>query len=206
MDEPCDTKIQRCAITELQDQTQPLRIWEKLGDRIELALAWNDVAELDIRLGKFRDALTYARKAMDSVGWDAPVSARDRIAVRQTLGFALCGSGRASEAVPLMKEAMQVAQATSGAESLDMGVAEYSLGFSYWRTGDVPNAGKWMRQGLALLEANREWGRGPYLHAMTQYATFLQQQGRTDEALSMEREIRIENSIIDVSALQPPPQ
>lgn len=166
----------------------------------------NDVAELNIRLGRFTDALTYARLAIAAVGEDAAVSARDRIAVRQTLGFALCGSGNAAEAVPVMKDALELAQTTSAAGSLDVGIAKYSLGYAYWQSGDASMAGKWMREGLTLMKANREWGGGPYLHAMAQYAKFLIEQGQTEAASSTQREIRMENSVVDVGALKAPPR
>jgi tetratricopeptide (TPR) repeat protein len=190
----------------VKDQAQALRIREKLGDARELALSWNDVSELDIRLGKFEHALSYARKAMAAVGEDMKVSAQDRIAVRQTLGFALCGAGHAADAVPVLQDAVQLARATSGAASLDAGVANYSLGYAYWQSGDAATAGTWMREGIALLKAHQEWGRGPYLHAMTQYAAFLKQQGQSAAAVSAEREIRMEESVVDVSALKASPK
>jgi tetratricopeptide (TPR) repeat protein len=189
-----------------KDQMQALRIRKELGDARELALVWNDVAELDIRLGKFSAALSYARKAMTVVALDLSVSAHDRIAVRQTLGFALCGAGEARDAVPVLKDAIQLAQTAYGSESLDSGVAEYALGYAYWQSGEPATAGMWMRQALAVMKANRDWGSGPYLRFLTQYAAFLRQQGNEQAALSAEREIRIADSIVDVSALKRSPR
>lgn len=178
-----------------------LKIRENAGDRLAVALAWNDLAELNLSRGQFEDSLRYAQKASAVLGDNAGVSLRDRIAVRQTLGNALCGTGRYTEGIAVLAQASHLAETQVGGQSVDAGVAKFLLGSAYWRAGHMDEASRWMADGIAILKNSDAWGRAPYLHAMTEYVQFLRSRGDTDEALAAERDIRAANSVVSVAAL-----
>lgn len=184
-----------------KEQVQVLHLREKAGDSEQLALTWNDLADLYVRMGRFDQALKYADEAVTALGEDKRLDVHNRIAVRQTLGSALCGVQRCGESIRVLGEAAQLARVELGAQSVDAGVAEYLLGRAYWQSGELEPASAWMARGVATLKANRTYGPAPYQHAMAQYAEFLREHGSVEEAAAAQRNLRVENSTVDVSAL-----
>ena len=184
-----------------KNQVKALRIRESIGDSIGIALSWNDLAKLYIYTKEFGNAVTYARKAMTVLGDNPQVGVAERIAVRQTLGSALCGDHNCGEAITLLSGAIELARTNFGTNSLDAGVAEYLLGNAYWQNGDMDAAAKWMAQGATRMKADQRWGPAVYLNAMTQYARFLRANFQFDAANSVESEVRTANAVVDVRAL-----
>jgi tetratricopeptide (TPR) repeat protein len=178
-----------------------LSIREKLGNPVELALTWDDIADLNLRLGRFDDALRYAERANVVLRNDSRVSLKDRIAMRQTLGNALCRTGSHERAITVLSEAAEMADTQIGKNTVDAGVAKFLLGSAYWRSGQMDAASTWMAEGIAGLRDSTAWGRAPYLHALTEYIRFLRVRGDTDAARAAEREIVAANSTVSVAAL-----
>jgi tetratricopeptide (TPR) repeat protein len=184
-----------------KEQVQVLHLREKAGDSEQLALTWNDLADLYVRMGHFEQALNYAERAVASLGEDKRLDVNNRIAMRQTLGFALCGAQRCGESIKVLGEAAELARVEVGPQTVDAGVAEYLLGRAYWQSGEMQPASAWMARGIAKLKTNRTYGRAPYEHAMLQYAEFLREHGTAEQVATAERDLRMENSTVDVSAL-----
>ena len=184
-----------------KERIQVLHLREKTGDTVVLAMAWSDLANLYVRSWHFDKALTYATKATAVLADGPTVDVHDRIAVRQTMAYALCGAHRCQEAIPVLRSATDLAISKLGSNSLDAGVAEYLLGYAYWQSGQPGVADRWMSDGISKMKPYRAYGRVPYLHAITQYGQFLRASGRTEEAAAVDRDIRLANSTVDAAAL-----
>jgi len=184
-----------------REQLAALRVREAAGDPQGIALTWNDLADFYIHQRQSKKALDYAQKAMDALGDNPKVDADGRIAVRQTLAYALCENHQSKRAVALMKEAVEMSKDTYGAESLQVGMAYFVLGDLSWKRGDMVNASEWMRRGTDRMKVDLGWGHTLYVNAMAEYARFLRERGQTEAATSAEREVRQAQSVVDARSL-----
>ena len=122
-------------------------------------------------------------------------------AIRRTLAFSLCGVGECSKAIPLLKQAADLAENSFGPESLSTGVGQYLLGYAYWQNGNMDEAAGWMERGTTRLKADLAWGHPVYVDAMRQYARFLEERGQTEAATDARRQVRPAESVVDAQAL-----
>jgi tetratricopeptide (TPR) repeat protein len=182
-------------------QLEALRIRESVGDPAGIALAWNDLADVYVKKRDFKKGLDYAQKAMAVLGDDAKVDVSDRIGVRQTLAFALCGVKKCAKAISLLKDAIELSRTSFGDDSLAVGIEYYLMGFMAWQGGDMDDAGQWMGRGTARMKRDMGWGHAIYLHSMTEYARFLRQRGQVEQAAAAEREVRMAQNTVDVNTL-----
>jgi tetratricopeptide (TPR) repeat protein len=181
-----------------KEELEALRVRESVGEPVGTAETWNDLADVYVKQRQYKKAVDYATKAMEVLGNDPKVSADDRIAVRQTLGYALCGERNFEMGVPLLQEAIEMAKSRYGADSLEVGVAYYLLGYASWQNGDLRNAAEWMGWGITRMKVDMGWGHPVYLNAVSQYAQFLRQQGQMEAADAEQREVRQAQAVVDV--------
>jgi tetratricopeptide (TPR) repeat protein len=184
-----------------KDQSRALDVREADGDPIGMARTCIDAATLYYRDKHYAKALDYAQRAMAVLGNDPKVEADARIAVHQALGFALCGVGRCNEAVPILKEALELARTNYGPQSLSVGLATFSLGYGAWRSGDVDGATRWMGEGIARMKVDLGWGHVLYVNSLRQYEQFLRQTRQNEAAVKVEREMNTLAGTVDVRAL-----
>jgi tetratricopeptide (TPR) repeat protein len=180
-----------------RNQMEALAIRESVGDPTGIALTWNDLADLYIKNRQYKKALDYAQRAMDVLADRPDLSTSDRIAVRQTLAFALCGVGNCEKAIPLLKDALELSKSSFGADSLPVGIDEYLLGYAYWQSGNLHDAAEWMGQGIARMKVDLGWGHTIYVNALRQYAKFLQKTGQTEAAASADIEVHQAEALVD---------
>lgn len=178
-------------------QLEALSIREQIGDPVGLALSWNDLAGLYIRQRQFRKALDYARRAMPVLASNPAVQAADRIAIRQTLASALCGTQQCERAIPLLQQALALASDNFGADSLAVGVDSYLLGYTYWQNGQMDEAADWMQRGVERMKQDWDWGYTLYVNAVAQYAKFLHKRGQAESAALEDRELKHMTETID---------
>jgi tetratricopeptide (TPR) repeat protein len=183
-----------------KDQKQELRIREAAGDPVGIALAWDDMAALYYAQRKFKNAVDYARKAYAVLANRPGVSVDTRIAVRQALAFALSGVHNYQQSIPILEDALALSRSVYGEDSLHTGVEAFMLGYTYWQSGDKPNAAVWMGRGIARMKVDLGWGHSIYLNSMGQYARFLRQNGEVEEAASAESELRRAQDDVDARA------
>jgi tetratricopeptide (TPR) repeat protein len=184
-----------------KEQLEALRIRESLGDPIGIALSWDDLADIYVKKREFKKSVDYAQKAVAVLADNPNVDMANRLAVRQTLAFALCGVKQCDKAIQLLKETIEISTQNFGANSLAVGIEYYLLGFTAWQAGDMQDAGEWMGRGTTRMKVEMGWGHSVYLHAMSEYARFLRQRGQMEEAASAEREVRMAQSVVDVHTL-----
>lgn len=184
-----------------KDDFEALRISESMGNPVGVALTWTDLADVDIKQRHYKQALDYAQRAMAVLAENPKVDVADRIVVRQTLAYALCGLKECGQAIPILKDAIEMEKSSYGADSLMVGTGYYLLGYTYWQNGDMEDAAELMARGTARMKVDLGWGHTIYLNAMTQYARFLRQRGQKEAAASAEREVKMANAVVDARSL-----
>ncbi|HXE06809.1 MAG TPA: hypothetical protein VN612_02855 [Acidobacteriaceae bacterium] len=188
-----------------KESRESLALFEQAGDVKGVAMAHVDLANAEIDNRHFAQAVDDAQKAMTVLADDPATDIVERIAVRQTLGFALGGAGRCSEAMPVLKNAMEIAGTAYGQDSLAVGVEKYLMGRTAWNCGDMVDADAWMGKGIARMKVDLGWGHMVYLSAVSQYAKFLRERGQKEEAAAEEREIRMANAVVDARTISTAP-
>ena len=184
-----------------REQLQALEIRESVGDPVGLALTWNDLAMIYIKEQKFKKALDYAQRAMVVIGDNPRVDSADRVAIRPSLGSALCEAHDYVRAIPMLKDALAVARSSFGPDSVSAAIASYILGYAYWQSGDMVDASTWMQQGTAGMKPDLGWGHPVYVDSMRQYARFLRAWGQLEAATNVEREVRQADAVVDARTL-----
>jgi len=184
-----------------QDQLEALRIRERVGDPTATAETWNDLADIYIKQRQFKKAVDYAQRAMPVLADNPTVDVAARIAVRQTLAYALCGIHTCGRAIPMLEDAIELAKNGYGADSLQVGVGYYLLGYASWQNGDMAGAAQWMARGTARMKVDLGWGHPVYVNSMANYARFLREHGQTEAAAAAQREVYQAQSVVDARSL-----
>jgi tetratricopeptide (TPR) repeat protein len=184
-----------------RDEMQALRVREAIGDPIGIALTWNDIAGLYDEEHKFRKALDYGQKAYAALANRTELEPDDRIAVRQTLGYALTATRNCDVGIPILKDALELSISSFGPENSKLGYAEYVLGFGYWHCGEWGRAADWLERGTTRMKADFGWNRSLYLNAMRQYARFLRESGQLEAAVNAEAVVNQADAVVDARTL-----
>jgi hypothetical protein len=184
-----------------QDEMEALRIRGLEGDPLRTADTWRDLSSLYSVQHKFKKAADYAQKAFGILGNREDISAYDRVAIRQSLGYALTGINNCAQGIPILKDALDLARHSFGEPGLRVGYAEYLLGLGYWHCGDRDHAAEWLESGTAQLKADFGWDRSVYLNAMGQYARFLRSTGQPEAAASAEAVVNQSDATVDARSL-----
>jgi len=176
---------------------------EKIGDAGAASLAWANLADIEALQKHFARAVGYSRRALQ-LNLDATSTpAIDRLLAEQALGFALAGDRQCEEAITVLKEVVSLSKSSYGSQSAEAGINQFVLGGAAGRCGDSADAAAWMQQGILRMKATMGTGHPGYLHAMSEYAEFLRENGRQEEADAAEREVRMANATVDVRAMMP---
>jgi tetratricopeptide (TPR) repeat protein len=181
-----------------KDDLHALKVRQQLGDPVAIAQTWDDLAEVYYRQRHFSKSVDYARRAMVVLADNPKAVVADRISARQTLGYALCASNSCGEAVPLLKEALGIATAAYGADSLQVGISTFQLGDAAWQDQDSDEAAGWIASGIARMKVDLGWGHPLYINALCEYVRFLRERGQTEQADAAEREMKIASAVVDV--------
>ena len=94
------------------EDMEALKLRQKLGDPLQIARSWSDLAALSIAQHKFAKARDFAQKAITEFAANAQAEVIDRIAARYALSLALCYLKDCPSAVPLLKDAIEDAKAS----------------------------------------------------------------------------------------------
>jgi tetratricopeptide (TPR) repeat protein len=187
-----------------KEELEALRLRESLGNSFEIARSWNSLAGLYLIDHKYTLARDFARRAMDEFLVSKQPDVGDRISSRFNLAMALCYTKDYPSAIPLLKDGIDIAKAAFQPNDFPIGIGEFLLGFVYWKSGNLSDAGQYMEQGTAIMKGQLGWGHPTYLHALRQYALFLRTSKRVEDASAVEREIRLAEAVVDVHSIQMP--
>jgi tetratricopeptide (TPR) repeat protein len=185
-----------------KEEQEGLRLREKLGDRVELARSWNDLAELSIAQHKYAKARDFAQKAIAEFVANEKANVYDRIVARSVLSLAICYLKACPSTIPVLKEAMDEAKAKLPSGDFTIGFGEFLLGFAYWKSGSMSEAGQHMQDGTAALNRQLGWGHPAYLNALKQYEQFLRENRQVEAANIVQRRIRQAEAVVDVHSIQ----
>jgi len=180
-----------------KEQMEVLKIRQTIGDRVGIAQTELDLADVFLKQNHTKQGLEYAQEAEDVLADNPKVEADSRIAVRETLAYALCGNRQCDKAIPLLLDAIQIAKTNYGPDSLSAGVATYVLGYAYWHNGNPDAAAELMESGTQRMKVDLGWGHVIYQRAMAQYAKFLRERGQIEAAATAEREVRQAAAVVD---------
>jgi tetratricopeptide (TPR) repeat protein len=184
------------------EELDSVRLWERLGDSLGIARSWSALSGIYFRQGKYEISMDFARKAVAEFSADRQADFSDKVAARLNLAQALCHMKECPSAIPVLKDAVAMAKLAFRANDFPVGEAEFLLGFAYWKTGDVAGATEFMKQGVTIMKEQLGWGHPAYLNSLSNYAQFLRENRRVDDAEAVERQIRQTQSVVDVHSIQ----
>jgi tetratricopeptide (TPR) repeat protein len=183
---------------------ESLRLWEGLGDSLGIARSWSTLSGIYFRQRKYEISRDFGRKAVAEFSGNKEADFSDKVAARLNLAQALCHTKECPSAIPLLKDTIGMAKLAFRANDFPVGEAEFLLGFAYWKSGDVAGASEFMKQGVATMKEQLGWGHPAYLNSLANYAQFLRENRRVDDAEVVERQIRQTEAVVDVHSLQRP--
>jgi tetratricopeptide (TPR) repeat protein len=184
------------------EEMEALRLREQSGDSLEIARSWNSLSVLYFRERKYMTSRDLAQRALDEFSRNRGADVVDRLSSRMNLSLALCYMKECQLAVPVLKDAVAVAKIAFKANDFPVGEAEFLLGFAYWKSGDVAGAKEYMEAGTSMMKEQLGWGHPAYLNALSQYARFLRENHRVEDAEAVERQIRQAEAVVDVHSIQ----
>jgi tetratricopeptide (TPR) repeat protein len=185
-----------------REELESMQLWESVGDSLGIARSWNTLSGIYFQEHKYAISRDFARKALAEFSTDKEADFSDRVSARLKLAQALCHTKECPSAVPLLKDTVAMAKLAFRPNDFPVGEAEFLLGFAYWKTGDVAGASEFMEQGVAIMKEQMGWGHPAYLNALANYAQFLRENRRVEDAELVERRIRQTESVVDVHSLQ----
>jgi tetratricopeptide (TPR) repeat protein len=188
-----------------KEELDALQLREKVGEPTAIAESWSELASIYLQQRQYKKSEQLAQKAMDAFSRNSHTEPIDQIGVRFNIARALCAQRQCSHAIPLLKDAIELAKTTFGANGLPVGYGNYLLGYSYWKSGDTDNAADYLQRGTTRMKVELGWGHPIYLDALKQYSSFLQEHGQTDAALAIDRERHQAESVVDARTLTTTP-
>lgn len=185
-----------------KEEMEGLRIREKLGDRLQIARTWNDLAELFIARQQFKKARDIAQKAVAEFVANSQADVSDRTVARSALSMAMCYLKDCPSAIPLLKDAIAEGKTYLRPDDFPIAFGDYLLGYAYWKSGKMADAAQHMQDGVAAMSQQLGWGHPAYLNALKQYEQFLRENRQVDAADLIRRRIRQAEAVVDVHSIE----
>jgi len=185
-----------------KEELEALRIRESLGGSLEIARSWNSLSGLYFKEHKYAISRDFAQRAMDEFSVNTQADVVDRITSRFYLSMAMCYTKDCPSAVPLLKDAVDMAKTAFKPNDYPVGEGKFLLGFAYWKSGDAARASESMQEGTAIMKEQLGGGHPTYLNALGQYAQFLRENKREEDAKAIELQIRQAESVVNVQSIQ----
>jgi tetratricopeptide (TPR) repeat protein len=185
-----------------KDNQEALKIRQDLGNELQIARTWNDLAASFLAQNKFEKAREFAQRALDEFAADKLANPLDTMSARFAIARALCSTKQCPAAIPLLKIALDEAKTVLGANDLPVGLGYFLLGYAYWKSGEMSLAGENMEHGTALMSTRLGWGHPVYLRTLGCYALYLHESHNIEAANVVERRIRQAQDVVDVHSIQ----
>jgi tetratricopeptide (TPR) repeat protein len=185
-----------------KEDLEALKLRQNLGDRLEIARSWNDLAVLYLSKQNFVKARDFSQLALSEFANNKQVGSIDRMSARFALSEALCSIKECPSAIPLLHAALDEAKAMVEQNNFPIGLATFLLGYAYWKSGNMTGADEYLKRGTGLMNEQLGWGHPAYLKALKCYAQFLRENQRAEAANVVERRIRQVEAVVDVHSIQ----
>jgi len=177
-------------------EREALAMREAGNDSVGVGRSWMHLTMLSLGRHNLANAANYAELAADRLVPERTGHAAEKAATPEEkmtaliyLSLVRCAQRDCAQAIPELRAASGIAQASYGAGGLPVAFTDFLLGYAYWKSGDTRSAAELMKSGTAGLEAQVGWGHPTYIAAMTQYEAFLKQTGRNTEAAEVKAKI-----------------
>ncbi len=180
---------------------EALRLGEELGDKLQIAHSWDDLAALSLARHKYEQARDFARQSVAAFVANEGPEPFDAISARYTLGLAYCHLKDYASAIPLLTTAIDEARAKMRGEHIPIGFGEFLLGYALWKSGDPSSASGHFEVGVAGMREQLGWGHPVYLTVLGLYSQFLRETRQLEAAKDVERQIRRAEAVVDVRSL-----
>jgi hypothetical protein len=83
-----------------------------------------------------------------------------------------------------------MANETYAPDTFPVGFSAFLLGYAYWQNGNLPSAEGRMQRGTEIMGKELGSEHPAYLTVMAQYARFLREDHRRDEARAIEEQVK----------------
>jgi tetratricopeptide (TPR) repeat protein len=185
-----------------REEQEALKLREALNDRLQIARSWVDLAALYLAKNKADKARDFAQEALAEFEANRSAAPFDRVSARYTLALAFCSTKNCPAAIPVMKDAIEEARANLQPKEFPIGFGEFILGYAYWKSGNMGDAGLYLRRGTAAMAELLGWGHPSYVAALRKYAQYLREDKDMEAANVVERQIRQVEAVVDVHSIQ----
>jgi tetratricopeptide (TPR) repeat protein len=185
-----------------REQEEALKLRQGLGDRLQIARSWSDLAAVYLGKQKFAKARDFSQQALTEFVTNGRADWLDRVSTRFALAETLCAIKECPSAIPVLKAALDETKAKVEPNDFPVGLANFLLGYAYWKSGDMSGAAEYLERGTVLMNAQLGWGHPSYLKALKSYAQFLREDQRLEAASVVERRIRQAEAVVDVHSVQ----
>jgi tetratricopeptide (TPR) repeat protein len=159
-----------------------LAIFEKLGDRLQIARAQAHLADGYLAMGKNKLAERYSSQAIQAMTSLPGATGQDKGSVLVTFAYATCLTGHCDKGLRGARDAMAIVQANFAPESFPSGQTHVALGFLEQKTGDSVHAEEDLREGIRILRHDLPPSHPLLTHALMLYRNFLAENHRDVEA------------------------
>lgn len=174
-------------------------------DSVGIGTSWMHLAMLSLGKHDLAKAATDAELAVsllvpEGTGPEAQSGATpvEKMTALINLSLVRCAQGACADALPHLRRALDLAQASYAAKSIPVGFINYLMGYAYWKTGDNGSASDLMKIGVSAMEGQLGWGHPTYISALTQYEVFLKQIGHKADAAQVRAKIARVNASLRV--------
>ena len=174
----------------LNCRKRSLSIFQKLGDRLQVARAEAHLSDAYLIMGKNKDAEQHARLAKSELSEIADATAEDRASALVSYAFASCLSKHCAEGLTAAHQAMDLVQANFPADSFPMGQAHVVLGYVEWKTGNHAQAERDLQDGVHILRHALYPTHPLVVHGLDLYRQYLLDAHREVEANQIAEELR----------------
>lgn len=181
---------------------EALRLGEELGDKLQIAHSWDDLAALSLAQHKYEKARDFARQAVAEFAANEGPELFDAISARYTLALAYCHLKDYASAISLLTTAVDEVRAKMQGQHIPIGFGEFLLGYALWKSGDTSSARGHLEDGVAALREQLGWGHPTYLRVLGYYSQFLHETRQMEAAKDVDRQIRRAEAIVDVRSLE----
>jgi tetratricopeptide (TPR) repeat protein len=182
-------------ITQRLDEAETVRKkaltqYQKLGDRADIAVSEEMLAEALLMRRRFKDAEREAAEALRILGADPKAADKfDQASTLITLTYARCLRKDCAQGEKDADRAVMLARSYFEPNSLLSGQALFALGFAKERLGQAKEAEAAMLEGLQIMKMHLPASDRRVTGSLWQYRNFLVEMHRKAEADLIEREV-----------------
>jgi tetratricopeptide (TPR) repeat protein len=166
-----------------------LAIRQQLGDKVNIAISLQHIADLDVARHKYKDAEREADEASPALLANVDTNGSSAVAVLSTLAYARCRLNRCAQGLEDAQHALALARTILPSQSLRFGLTLLVLGYVEWRSGQPQDAEINLLQGLDIVKKQTEPGDPILVYSMMEYRAYLTAMHRGPEVKALNAQL-----------------